>query len=139
MKTFFLKTSKFLIIVFGTISALFLFLGMRALSEIPSAKDIQDCLTTKMYHVHLCPSSANYVRYNDISPILIKAIVLTEDSAFWQHGGFDFLEMRRSLETNLKKGKYARGGSTITQQLARNLFLTEQKTLMRKALEALIT
>ena len=139
MKGLFSRTFKFLIIVFGTLSAIFLFVGIMALNEIPSAKDIKGCLTTKMYHVHLCPTSNTYVRYSDISPILVKSIVMTEDSAFWQHGGFDFLEMRRSLETNLKKGKYARGGSTITQQLARNLFLTEQKTLMRKALEALIT
>lgn len=109
------------------------------LSLIPSQKQLQGCMTTKMYSVELCSSSKNYVPLNRISPYLRKMVVLTEDSAFYQHNGFDFQELENSLKKNLEKGRFARGGSTISQQLAKNLFLTSEKTISRKAKEALIT
>jgi monofunctional biosynthetic peptidoglycan transglycosylase len=96
-------------------------------------------MTTSLYHVHLCPGTDSYVRLNQISQYLQKAVVLTEDSSFWTHEGFDLHEMQNSLKANLEKGKFARGGSTITQQLAKNLFLSKEKTLSRKILEAVIT
>ena len=106
---------------------------------IPSNKAISGCMTTIMYKVYLCPGSANYVPLSQISTYLQKSAVLTEDSSFWDHQGFDLQEMENSLKANLAKGKFARGGSTITQQLAKNLFLTKEKTLMRKFLEAILT
>lgn len=133
------NTTKLLLLTAGTVSLALLLVGTLVLGQIPSDKEIRSCMTTKLYNVHLCPNSDQYVRYGQISPFLIKAVVLTEDSAFWQHNGFDFSEMQKSLETNLKRGKYARGGSTITQQLAKNLFLSKEKTLSRKGFEALIT
>ncbi len=107
--------------------------------KIPSNKEIKGCLVTKMYQVHLCPGSKQYVRLGSVSNYVQKAVVVTEDSAFWQHHGFDFQEMQNSFKKNLEKGRFARGGSTITQQLAKNMFLTKDKTLSRKALEAIIT
>ena len=92
-----------------------------------------------MYQVELCPTSSNYVRIGSISTYLQKSVVLTEDSAFFTHHGFDLNEMQNSLKSNLEKGKFARGGSTISQQLVKNLFLSKDKTLTRKALEAVIT
>jgi monofunctional biosynthetic peptidoglycan transglycosylase len=133
------STLKLVLLVAGCISLLFLFVASVFIGQIPSDKEIRSCLTTKLYKVQLCPGSASYVKYNQISPYLVKAAVLTEDSSFWQHNGFDFGELQKSLETNLKKGRYARGGSTITQQLAKNLFLSKEKTLTRKGLEAVIT
>ncbi len=122
---------------------LFLFLSVFVVfwgfSQIPSDKEIKSCFTTKMYHVHLCPNSGNYVRLSQISNYLQKSVVLSEDSSFWNHQGFDLQEMQNSFKKNLEKGKFARGGSTITQQLAKNLFLHKEKTLSRKALEAIIT
>jgi monofunctional biosynthetic peptidoglycan transglycosylase len=115
------------------------FLAFWALSQIPSDKNIRGCLTTKLFKVNLCPGSASYSKLNQISPYLQKSVVLTEDSAFWNHRGFDLQEMQNSLKQNLEKGRFARGGSTITQQLAKNLFLSKEKTLTRKALEAVIT
>lgn len=115
-------------------------LGIGAiLSQIPTDKEIRGCMITKMYSVNLCPGSAKYVRLNNIAISLQKAVVLTEDSSFWEHSGFDLQEIQNSLKANLEKGRLARGGSTITQQLAKNLFLTKEKTLTRKILEALIT
>jgi monofunctional biosynthetic peptidoglycan transglycosylase len=92
-----------------------------------------------MYKVELCPSGPNYVKLSGISPYLQKSVILTEDSNFWNHRGFDFEELSRSLEQNLKEKRFVRGGSTITQQLAKNLFLTGEKSIHRKLLEALIT
>jgi monofunctional biosynthetic peptidoglycan transglycosylase len=139
MKVIALKTAKLLLLIVGCLSLVFLFAAVVILGQIPSDKDIRSCMVTRMYQVNLCPENGNYVRYNQISPYLLKTVVLTEDSSFWQHNGFDFSELQKSLETNLKRGKYARGGSTITQQLAKNLFLSKEKTLSRKGFEALIT
>jgi monofunctional biosynthetic peptidoglycan transglycosylase len=133
------RTSQLLMTVCLIFGCVILGLLSWTIAQFPSAKEIRGCLITKMYHVSLCPGSASYVRLSEISPALPKALVLTEDSAFWQHQGFDFEEMKRSMEKNLATGHYARGGSTLTQQLAKNLFLTEEKTLWRKAKEALIT
>lgn len=110
-----------------------------ALSNIPSDKEIRGCMTTKLYQVQLCPGSKDYVPLSHISTYLQKAVVLSEDSTFWNNQGFDFQEMQNSFKQNLEQGKFARGGSTITQQLSKNLFLSKEKTLSRKLLEAIIT
>lgn len=127
-----LKVAVFVCLVIG----FFIFF---AIAQIPSDKEIRGCLTTKLFKVNLCPGSGSYAKLGQISPFLQKSVVLTEDSAFWNHHGFDLQEMQNSIKQNLEKGRFARGGSTITQQLAKNLFLSKDKTLTRKALEAIIT
>lgn len=107
--------------------------------QIPSEKQIRGCMVTKMAQVNLCPGSKGYTPIQRISPFLQKAVVMSEDASFWQHRGFDWDELQKSFETNLAAGSYRRGGSTITQQLAKNLFLTKDKTLTRKGIEAIIT
>lgn len=109
------------------------------LSYIPTDKEIKGCLVTKMYKVRLCPGSSEYVQLRSISQHMQQSVILTEDSNFWNHNGFDWEAIQASAEANLESGKYLRGGSTITQQLAKNMFLTRDKTLARKALEAVIT
>lgn len=106
---------------------------------LPSEKQIRGCITTTMFEVELCAKSSNYVKLKNISPYLKKAILLTEDSLFYEHKGFDWDSIKRNYEENKKAGKYKRGGSTITQQLAKNMFLNSDRTLIRKGLEALIT
>lgn len=107
--------------------------------QIPSEKEIKSCLITTMYKVELCPGSKTYVPLKSISPYLQKTVVLTEDSAFFQHDGFDWKSIEENAKKNMEKGAYAKGGSTISQQLAKNMFLYKDKTLMRKGLEFLIT
>lgn len=107
--------------------------------QIPTGNEIRGCQTTKMFKVYLCPGSGSYTRLNHISNYLQKSVVLSEDSRFWNHQGFDIEEMQNSFKANMERGKYARGGSTITQQLAKNLFLSKEKSLTRKVLEAIIT
>jgi monofunctional biosynthetic peptidoglycan transglycosylase len=69
----------------------------------------------------------------------INAIIVAEDGTFFEHGGIDWFEVQESLEKNLEEGRAARGASTITQQLAKNLFLSTSKDPVRKLKEVLIT
>jgi monofunctional biosynthetic peptidoglycan transglycosylase len=65
-------------------------------------------------------------------------VLAAEDDAFWQHEGVDFEQMQESLETDWARGRFVRGGSTITQQLAKNLYLTPSKNPLRKLRELII-
>ena len=85
------------------------------------------------------PLQRTWVPLSRISPALRKAVVTSEDDTFWQHGGFNFAMMRQALETNLAEGEVSMGGSTITQQLAKNLWFTPKRSWLRKAKEAVMT
>ena len=74
-----------------------------------------------------------------MSPHIIRAVIAAEDSNFTDHEGFDWEAIQKALEKNAKKGKVVAGGSTISQQLAKNLFLSSKRTPWRKLEEALIT
>jgi monofunctional biosynthetic peptidoglycan transglycosylase len=80
----------------------------------------------------------HWVPYDRISPYLKRAVLVSEDASFFSHEGIDFEEMQKSIEADLNKGKLARGGSTITQQLAKNLYLSPSKNPVRKIEEFLI-
>jgi monofunctional biosynthetic peptidoglycan transglycosylase len=79
-----------------------------------------------------------WVPYSRISPSLKRAVLVAEDAAFWRHEGIDVEQLRESLERDLEKGTFLRGGSTITQQLAKNLYLSPTKNPLRKVRELLI-
>ena len=74
-----------------------------------------------------------------ISPYLSHAVVLSEDDTFFQHHGFDVEQLKRAVQTDWERKRFAFGASTITQQLARTLYLSSHKNLLRKVKEALIT
>ena len=80
-----------------------------------------------------------WVDYDRTSVHLKRAIVAAEDAKFIDHEGFDWEGIQRALEKNQRRGKVVAGGSTITQQLAKNLFLTGERSLLRKGQEAIIT
>jgi monofunctional biosynthetic peptidoglycan transglycosylase len=80
-----------------------------------------------------------WVPLSRISPHLRQAVVAAEDASFFTHEGFDWEGMKDAVVYNLEKGELKRGGSTITQQLAKNLYLSSERSLFRKAREALIT
>jgi len=82
--------------------------------------------------------SQHWVSYARISPMLVRAVLVTEDAAFWEHEGLDFDEIKASMETNLARGQFVRGGSTITQQLAKNLYLSPSRNPYRKLTELFI-
>jgi monofunctional glycosyltransferase len=80
-----------------------------------------------------------WVPYNRISASLKKAVLVAEDGTFWQHDGLDYDQIRDAMETNLERMEFVRGASTITQQLAKNLYLSPSKNPVRKLRELLIT
>lgn len=105
----------------------------------PDVRELRGCITTSMYHVSLCPKGPNYVKLSQISDIAVDAVIASEDTTFYQHNGFDWYEIKSSLTKNMKQKAFARGGSTITQQLAKNVYLTGEKSLLRKLREAFLT
>ena len=80
----------------------------------------------------------SWVSYNNISPHLRNAVLIAEDSAFFQHPGYDLEELKESAKRNWREKRFARGASTITEQLAKNLYLSTSKNPMRKVREFFI-
>jgi monofunctional glycosyltransferase len=79
-----------------------------------------------------------WVGYKHISPDVKRAVLVAEDAAFWQHEGVDLEQLQESLEADWARGQLLRGGSTITQQLAKNLYLSPSKNPVRKLRELII-
>jgi len=80
-----------------------------------------------------------WVGYDKVSPNLRRAVIAAEDAKFVGHEGFDWEGIQKALEKNEKRGKVVAGGSTISQQLAKNLFLSGSRSWLRKGQEAVIT
>ncbi|MCE5195512.1 MAG: monofunctional biosynthetic peptidoglycan transglycosylase [Nitrospiraceae bacterium] len=80
-----------------------------------------------------------WIPLSQISPYLIKAVLIAEDDKFWSHEGFDYEALEKALEKDFKTGKFKAGGSTISQQLVKNLYLTPSKNPIRKIKEAILT
>jgi monofunctional biosynthetic peptidoglycan transglycosylase len=102
-----------------------------AFRELRAQQAEDEGRTLKMQH--------RWVNYDRISANLKRAVIVAEDSAFWQHEGLDFDEIRASMEVNWMRGEFVRGASTITQQLAKNLYLSPSRNPYRKVKELLIT
>ncbi|MCU0577150.1 MAG: monofunctional biosynthetic peptidoglycan transglycosylase [Desulfobacterota bacterium] len=83
--------------------------------------------------------SHHWVPLKRISPYLIKAVIIAEDDKFWGHEGFDFDAMEQAFQKDLREKKFKAGGSTISQQLAKNLYLSPSKSPVRKIREAILT
>ena len=80
-----------------------------------------------------------WIKYGRISPDLKRAVLVAEDAAFWQHDGVDYDELQKSIELDWARGQLLRGASTITQQLAKNLYLSPSRNPLRKLRELVIT
>ena len=89
-------------------------------------------------HSDPCPMAQTWEPLSQISKNLQEAVLIGEDDAFFEHEGIDPEAIRESMELNLKKKKFARGGSTITQQLVKNLYLSPSKNPLRKVKEIFI-
>lgn len=127
----------FFTLVIGVIVGFVIWIVM----STPNVEAIRGCLQTSLYQVWLCEDShnPNYRHLKEISPYLKNLVLISEDASFYGHNGFDWDELKNSFERNLSVGRAARGGSTITQQLAKNVFLNSEKTIARKIREALLT
>jgi monofunctional biosynthetic peptidoglycan transglycosylase len=80
-----------------------------------------------------------WVSISKISPYLIKAVLIGEDDKFWRHEGFDYEAIQKAFEKDIREKRFKFGGSTISQQLAKNLYLSPSKNPLRKVAEAVIT
>jgi monofunctional glycosyltransferase len=80
-----------------------------------------------------------WVSFAQVPEMMKKSVRITEDASFYKHGGVDLDEFWESVKKNFEEGEFARGGSTISQQLAKNLFLSTEKSLFRKFRELFIT
>ena len=85
------------------------------------------------------PSTPDWVPYHVITPLLEAALTTTEDGGFRSHKGFDKSAIKNSIRDNLRQGRFVRGASTVTMQLAKNLYLEREKNLSRKLQEAVLT
>ena len=85
------------------------------------------------------PGTTSWTELDNISPFMVAAVLTTEDGAFYKHHGFNHAAIRNSVAANLKARRFVRGASTITMQLAKNLFLSREKTLSRKIEEVVLT
>ena len=106
---------------------------------IPDVTTMHGCIRTTMFEVDLCDKNSNYVKLGNISQHLQNVVIASEDAAFYSHKGFDWHEIQNSFQENLESGETKRGGSTITQQLAKNVFLSKEKSYWRKIKEAYLT
>ncbi len=101
---------------------------------------LSDCFQSSRHKVWTCQrKNPNYVSLAEVSSYFKDSILLFEDDKFYKHSGFDWLELKKSFWINLDAGKYERGGSTITQQLIKNLYLSSKKKIYRKIVEAYFT
>ena len=91
----------------------------------------------RSYSFRVGPSNPRFARFDDLPTHLVWAVLVSEDAGFYLHKGVAFEELDAAVKDNVKKHRL-RGGSTITQQIAKNLFLTREKTLLRKLRELLL-
>jgi monofunctional biosynthetic peptidoglycan transglycosylase len=91
---------------------------------------IESVFTTERYRKRYL-----FVRLSDISPHLVHAVIASEDARFFEHGGIDWVEMHAIVTSAWRRGALDRGGSTVTQQLVKNLFLTTHRSIWRKVPE----
>jgi hypothetical protein len=89
--------------------------------------------------IDVSPASPDFIALRDVPPLFVRTLLLSEDAGFYGHRGIDLRELPTALLTNWSRGGAARGASTITQQLAKNLFLSRDKQLGRKLQEPAIT
>ncbi len=136
-KTLFLTVGAFVLVEFLTLP----FLGVvRLKSENPSETALmRQRLSEAEEEGKPLRIVKQWVPLSRVPKHVINAIIVAEDGTFFEHGGIDWFEVQESFEKNLEEGRPARGASTITQQLAKNLFLSTSKDPIRKLKEAAIT
>lgn len=103
-----------------------------AFMEYREAEWIEQGLTAKRIR-------QRWVPLERVSPNLVKAVLISEDDKFWKHDGFDRIAIERAIEQNIEAKRFKSGGSTISQQLAKNLYLSPSKNPVRKIKEAILT
>ena len=141
------RVKAFLIIGLCLPIGALLFFWLLAMPDVSILRATNPTVTTLMEtrqaqateHGHTIGRHWTWVPLSRISPSLRHAVVAAEDASFFTHEGFDWEGIKNAAKYNIEVGEFKRGGSTITQQLAKNLYLSPERSLLRKAREALIT
>ena len=105
--------------------------GYQMYKEAVSEKSIEQAVSE-------LKSDKDYVKLDEISPIYLQGVIDSEDQRFYKHGAIDLISIGRAVIKNVKTGSFAEGGSTITQQLAKNMYFSFDKKLERKVAEVLV-
>ncbi len=138
-KRVFLRSVFGLLLFLGLIAGIVFLVWTRDLPEVSVLKTQYPVFLRGTQEIRFQKNPPRlWVSLENVSEIAVHAIRLSEDWGFFGHRGIDFHEIKESVKKNLLKGRYARGASTITQQLARNVFLTPEKSLRRKVREIVL-
>ena len=124
-------------------AALFIYIGLPDVRDLAEKNPRSSALMLQRYRAAKKVNRAfifrqQWVEFEKIPELFKHTIRVTEDAGFYQHKGVDFGELKQAIKKNWEKGKYVRGASTITQQLAKNLYLSTDKSIIRKIKEYLI-
>lgn len=141
MRRLCLKVLMIMIILSSCVNVSYAFLGLPQTNNLDSLQlvsatqvfDINGQLISKLFE-----QNRIVVSINSMSPYIPQAIVANEDTRFYSHIGIDPIGIMRAIWANIRSGGIAEGGSTVTQQLAREMFLTQEQTFTRKIKEALL-
>ncbi len=109
------------------------------LADVTSLSQVIDQQLADGSRIHTGPGEANWTNLKSLPWYVMGAFVSAEDGRFWEHPGFDLHQIARSLEIDLREHRLARGGSTISQQLIKNAFLSQRRSFDRKLQEAILT
>ncbi len=124
----FLKIIFFLVLIVISISLLFIDNGYNMYKEAINSTP----LTEK---VAIIKQKENYTKFSELPQIYINAVISVEDKRFYNHSGIDIIAIGRAFINDIKAMQYVEGGSTITQQLAKNMYFTQEKKIERKIAE----
>ena len=129
MKKVIKRTLIFLIVIGITVTGIFTYEGYKLYEEAineTSIKEMQE---------QIKENTENYTEIEDVPEIYLNALVAVEDKRFYKHNGVDIISIGRAIITDIKEMELVEGGSTITQQLAKNTYFTQKKELTRKIAE----
>ncbi|MBT6120531.1 PBP1A family penicillin-binding protein [bacterium] len=142
---FFIFSGLFVAISGVLVAGLTIFILSKKLPDVKSMETYIPHETTKIYSVDNVilaelhqEENRNPVPLEDIAKVVIDAVIATEDTAFYEHHGINFKAILRAVYKDVKARAFVEGGSTLTQQLARNIFLTKRRTITRKVEEAIL-
>ncbi|MBI4632329.1 MAG: PBP1A family penicillin-binding protein [Deltaproteobacteria bacterium] len=125
-------------------SSLIYYIILKELPSIAALKDYRPSIATRVYADNnelideFFLEDRKIIKITDVPKIVIYAFVAAEDARFFQHGGLDLQSMSRAFFKNLEAGRIVQGGSTITQQVAKSLYLSPERSYIRKIREALL-
>lgn len=127
----FLKVIIFLTIIGLSISLLFIWKGYSMYKEAIEKSTIEE-------KIEETQNKESYTKFSELPDMYVKAVISVEDKRFYEHGGIDVIAIGRAFINDIKTMSYAEGGSTITQQLAKNMYFTQEKRIDRKIAEVFV-